>query len=309
MNMAGLPIGVPEGGLAVRTTGLVKRYRGGILALDGVELGVPEGAAYLLVGANGAGKSTLFHVLMNLTRPTRGSAAIFGVDAQRDGPLARAQVGYVPEHHEGEPKGIPATELLRYAAAFHGAWDAAYATELLRLLEIDVMRPAERMSKGEWRRVQLVRALAHRPPLLLLDEPTDGLDPLMRDRVMEVLATQLAETPTTILVATHHAAEIERLADHVGVLREGRLVAQLPLEQLRRGLIRYRAEVPEGWRGVPELNGAVVRRAGGGREILWTVWGPEAEVLARLAASGATVREASPLRLEDAVLTLLHRGD
>ena len=112
------------------------------------------------------------------------------------------------------------------------------------------------LSKGESRRLQLVLALAHRPPLLLLDEPTDGLDPVVRNRTLALLAEHLADTPTTVLISTHHIHEVESLADHVGVLRDGTLVAQMPRDELQRTVGRYRVEVPDGWQGPRELAGA-----------------------------------------------------
>jgi ABC-2 type transport system ATP-binding protein len=156
--------------------------------------------------------------------------------------------------------------------------------------------------------VQVVLALAHRPPLLILDEPTDGLDPLAREATLSVLAEHMAETPSTLLISTHLVHETERLADHIGVLVNGELRAQLPIAELERMLRRYRAEVPEGWAGAG-LDGAVVRRSGRGREIQWTVWGDEREVRERFTAAGASVREATALSLEEAALSLLSGGE
>jgi ABC-2 type transport system ATP-binding protein len=119
----------------------------------------------------------------------------------------------------------------------------------------------------------------------------------------------MADAPTTILWSTHHVHEAERMADHVGVLRTGRLILQAPVDAVRGGLRRYRAEVPDGWTGAPGLNGDVLVRARAGREITWTVWGDERQVAERLSASGATVREAGRLSLEDAALALLRAGE
>ena len=162
------------------------------------------------------------------------------------------------------------------------------------------------LSKGQARRVHLTMALAHRPPLLLLDEPTDGLDPLMRDETLGVLAEHLASNPPTVVLSTHHVEEVERLADHIGVLSAGELRAQMTIEHVQRDLRRYRAEVPTGWTGAPSLNGSVLKRVNGGREVQLTVWGTEREIARQLESSGATVREAAPLTLLDATLALLN---
>jgi ABC-2 type transport system ATP-binding protein len=137
--------------------------------------------------------------------------------------------------------------LLQHVAAYYPSWDHAYADHLTRALDLRLQRKVGGLSKGEARRLQLVLALAHRPALLLLDEPTDGLDPLVRKRVLAMLAEHLSDTPTTVMISTHHVYEMETLADHVGVLRDGRLVAQLGRDDLKRTVRRYRIEVPEGW--------------------------------------------------------------
>ena len=300
------PLHPEPGAPAVATRGLHKRY-GRETALAGVDFLVPEGAVYVLVGANGAGKSTTFKVLMNLERPDAGTAEVFGVDAGRGGPRARAQIGYVPEHHGPGYRWMTCGQLLRHAAAYYPSWDAAYAEHLGRALGLKPHRRAGTLSKGENRRLQLVMAMAHRPPLLLLDEPTDGLDPVIRRRTLALLAEHLADTPTTVVVSTHHVTEMETLADHVGVLREGRLVAQMPRDELQRTVRRYRAGVPDGWTAPPGLPQA--RRSRAGRELQWTLVGEPAELTARLTAAGAEVREVTTLGLEDAALAFLAEED
>ncbi|HEX2092565.1 MAG TPA: ABC transporter ATP-binding protein [Longimicrobiaceae bacterium] len=295
----------PEAGAcAVATHGLCKRY-GGETALEGVDLWVPDGAVYVLIGPNGAGKSTTLKVLMNLERPDAGTAEVFGLDTVRRGPEVRAQVGYVPEHHDHGYRWMTCGRLLRHVAAYYPAWDPAYADHLSRAFDLRLDRRVGALSKGEARRLHLVLALAHRPPLLLLDEPTDGLDPVARNRTLALLAEHLADSPTTVLVSTHQIYEMESLADHIGVLREGRLVAQMPRDELKRTVRRYRIEVPEGWEAPPELRSAGPRRPGAGREFQWTLVGEEREVTDRLTLSGARVREVTTLGLEDAALAFL----
>ena len=292
------------GACAVATHGLVKRY-GGQTALERVDLRVPDGAVYVLVGANGAGKSTTLKVLMNLERADSGTAEVFGLDTARRGHEVRAQVGYVPERHGAGYPWMTCGRLLRHAAAYYPGWDHAYADHLTRALDLRLARKVGALSKGEARRLHLVLALAHRPPLLLFDEPTDGLDPVVRRRALSLLAEHLADTPTTVLISTHLVYEMESLADHVGVLRDGRLVTQMPREELLRTVRRYRVEVPEGWEAPPELRIAGPRRSRAGREAQWTVVGEEREVAERLALAGAQLREVTSLRLEDAALAFL----
>lgn len=300
-----LPTQLPDGDLAINTRGMTKTY-GKQIALRNVALQVPVGAVYLLVGPNGAGKSTTLKLLLDLIRADSGVAEVFGLTTRNSGPEIRANVGYVPELNDWGYGWMTVGRLLEHHAHYFPTWDATYATRLGSIFELALDRRVGVLSKGQARRVHLTMALAHRPPLLLLDEPTDGLDPFMRDETLGVLADHLAETPTTVLLSTHHVEEVERLADHIGVLRSGELRAQMPIDVLQCGLRRYRAEVPDEWAGVPSLNGEVLRRIAGPREVQWTVWGSEPEIARQFESAGATIREAAPLSLLDATLALIN---
>ena len=295
--------GVPES-FAVATHALSVRY-GNQTALDAVDLRVPEGAVYVLVGANGAGKSTTMKALLNLERPDAGRAEVFGLDTEEHGPRVRAQIGYIPESHERAYAWLTCAQLIRHVAAHYAAWDRAYADRLIEIFGVRLERKVGTLSKGESGRLQFVLALAHRPPLLLLDEPTDGFDPMVRNQAFAQLAEHLADTPTTVLISTHHIHEVESLADHVGVLSAGRLVAQMSRDELRRTVLRYRVEVSEGWEMPPDLRIASLRRSRGGREAQCTLVGEERDVTARLEAAGATVRDVTSLPLEEAALAFL----
>jgi ABC-2 type transport system ATP-binding protein len=301
--MPGVPTGLIGEAWAVRTTDLHKRY-GKVAALRGVNLTVPEGAVYVLIGPNGAGKSTALRIVLDLVRADGGSVEALGLDSRQDGPRLRANIGYVPEAQKWEHTWMKVEHLLAHHARYFPAWDHDYASRLSKRLEVQLDRPYGKLSKGQARRVQMVMALAHRPPLLILDEPTDGLDPLAREATLSVIAEHMTDSPATLLISTHLVHETERLADHIGVLNNGELRAQLPVAELQRMLRRYRAEVPDGW-AEPAFDGAVVRRSGRGREIQWTVWGEEREVRERLTAAGASVRETSALSLEEAAVSLL----
>jgi ABC-2 type transport system ATP-binding protein len=296
------------GSLAASTEGLSKSF-GRERALAGVDLRVEQGAVHVLAGANGAGKSTLLRTFLNLVKPDAGRAEVLGMDPRRDAPRVRAQIGYVPEGSQSSYGWMRVGRLLQHHAAYFPSWDADYAAQLSRALDVRPERTLSHLSKGQARRVQLVMALAHRPALLLLDEPTDGLDPVARDDVLGLLSEHLADTGCTVLISTHLVYEVERLADQLSVLQRGRLVAQTSLERLHRQLRLYRVQAPEGWAGPPDLVPSVLRRVGAGREVQWTVWGEEQEVAARIGASGAVVRDVSPLTLDEAVITLLRAKD
>ena len=292
-----------SGAAAVATHQLSKRYSRDT-ALDGVNLRVPEGAVYVLAGANGAGKSTAMKVLMNLERADSGTAEIVGLDTVRRGPEARAQVGYVPERPDHPYRWMSCRELLSHVAAYYPSWDPAYADRLGLELRLRPDRKVGTLSKGESRRLQLILALAHRPAVLLFDEPTDGLDPVVRTRAWSLLAEHLADTASTVLISSHQIHELEHLADHVGILRDGRLIAQMSRDELQHAVGRYRVEVPAGWTATRELHLAGVR-ANAGREAQWTLVGDRRELIDRLTLAGALVREVQPLPLEAAALALL----
>ena len=303
-----LPVRLGPGPFAIATTGLAKRF-GREAALDGVELQVPEGAVYVLVGPNGAGKSTTLKVLLDLVRPDAGTVRVLGLDPQAEGPATRAQIGYVPERLDWGYGWMTVGRLLEHHAVYYPAWDREYASRLARMFDLRLNRRMGALSKGQARRVHLTMALAHRPRLLVLDEPTDGLDPVMLDETLGLLVEHIADTPTTAVISTHQVHDVDRLADHVGVMREGKLLVQATRDELHRKLRRWRAEVPDAWPGAPGLNGAVIRRAALGREIQWTVWGDERDVAAQLAAAGATVRDSTSLTLAEAAVTLLGRRE
>ncbi len=301
---AALPIDLGNGPFAVTTRGLAKQF-GSARALDGLDLQVPEGSVYVLVGPNGAGKSTLIRTLMGLVRYQDGAVSVLGRDPADRGAEVRADIGHVPEDYRVGYAWMTVGRLLGHQAVYHPSWDAEYARRLRARYGIDPRRKCHTLSKGESRRVQLVLALAHRPPLLLLDEPTDGLDHVVRDETLSILSEHLADSPTTVVISTHRVYEVEPLVDHVGVLSEGRLLGQLPRDELYGGLLRYWADVPEGWRGPGELAGRVVRRSDAARAIEWTVWGDRDAVTRGLSQAGAAVREVAPLSVDEAALALL----
>jgi ABC-type multidrug transport system ATPase subunit len=289
---------------AIAAQGLVKRYRSRT-ALERFTLRVPEEAVYLLVGDNGAGKTTLMQTLLDLIQPDAGAATVLGFDCQREGHLVRAHIGYVPERVDIPHMSMTADALFAHHAVYYPAWDHGYAAELMTELGVRPRDQLRHLSKGELRRVQIVLALAHQPPVLLLDEPTDGLDMVARERFFSLLARHLATTPATVLLSTHHVAEAERLGTHVGIMRHGRLGVELRCEDMQRYLRHYRAEVPDAWRGAPALEHAAVRRECVGREIRWTIWGDEPAIVGQLSREGATVRDVSRVSIQEAAVALL----
>lgn len=308
MNM--IPTRVECTQLAVGTHDLYRKF-GGTQALAGMNLTVPEGAFYVLVGENGAGKTTLLRLLLDIVRADSGRAEVFGIDT-RVGARVRAGIGWVPERHESLYGWMKVKEMLAWQSAYHASWDANYAARLTSALAVNEQAKLNRLSRGELRRVQLILALAHRPRLLLLDEPTDGLDPVARETVLGILSEHIADSPTTVLASTHLVREMDGLADHVGVVRRGKLLAQVGRDALESLMRSYSLEVPPDWDDCAGIGDefTLVSRRDRQREVRWMVWGNQSVVAERLTASGAVVRDVSAVSLEDAAVALMTRdGD
>ncbi len=305
MTNEGIPRRLSAANLAVNTTGIKKRF-GSTTALAALDLTVPENSFYMLVGPNGAGKSTTIRILLDIIRADAGTAQVFGLDT-RSGANVRAQIGWVPDSHNAHYGWMQVGKLIAAHAAYYPAWDYSYAKRLVDAFAIDRDRKLNRLSKGEVRRVQLLLALAHRPRLLLLDEPTDGLDPSAWETVLGILAEHIADSEATVMVSTHLVYEMDRLADHIGVLKNGSLVAQLTRADLDKHILNYSLEVPADWQSERAAEGKVtlLRKNGRQRELQWTIWGEEAEVSESLVACGATVRDVGNVTLEDATIALM----
>jgi ABC-2 type transport system ATP-binding protein len=291
--------------LAIETRGVHKRFRNND-ALTGLDLSVPAGAVYLLVGPNGAGKTTTLRLLIDLLRPDAGDLHVFGLQSGKDGAHIRAGVGYVPEGREPAYEWMAVRELIAHHARYFAGWDESYAAQLVGALDVRLDDRFGVLSKGEVRRVQLVMALAHRPRLLLLDEPTDGLDPVIRDRFFALLADHLAASETTVLISSHLVYESETFADHLGVMKSGRLTAQLARPQLDEQLLRYVVDVPAEWDGP---GSGVLARKDGRSECDLVMWGNETAVRETLQSTGASVRASTRVTLTEAARLLMENGE
>ncbi len=220
---------------AILTDNLSKSY-GRRQALDGVSLRVPTGSRFGFLGPNGAGKTTTIRLLLGLLRATAGSAEVLGGNSWHDGPRLRAQIGYLPgdvrfyDHFTGR-------RMLAFLAAARGGVADAEIHRLTRQFDLDLNRRIRAYSRGMKQKLGLIQALMHRPRLLILDEPTTALDPLVR----EVLADELRRVSAdgrTVLFSSHTLSEVEDLCDWVAILRDGRLIEQERIETLRLRAVR-----------------------------------------------------------------------
>ncbi|WP_373069963.1 ABC transporter ATP-binding protein [Gemmatimonas sp.] len=220
---------------AVAVQGLSHRY-GRKRVLHELDLTIPEGATYALLGANGAGKTTLLRVLAGIERAQSGSVSLFGDRVQGMTLPQRQRFTYVAEGQE-LPTWMRLEQMEAYCAPLYPTWDATLAADLRRRFELDATQKIGTMSRGERMKAALLCALAPRPRLLLMDEPFTGMDVAVKEELVRGLLETAGEHGWTILVSTHDIAEIEMLVDWVGFLRDGRIDVSAPWEQLRD---RYR---------------------------------------------------------------------
>jgi len=215
--------------MIIETDGISKTFRRHD-AVRHVSLSVPQSAVYALVGENGAGKTTTLRMLVNILTPDRGSARVLGVDSRR---LARREflrLGYVSEN-QTIPDRLTVAQYFRYLRSLYPNWDPRLEAELLARFALPADRPLGKLSHGMRMKAMLAGALSFRPELLILDEPLSGLDPLVRDEVMEGLLHQAEHT--TILISSHELSEIEGAATHMAFMDRGRVLFQEPVDEVR----------------------------------------------------------------------------
>ena len=217
---------------AIRLERLAKRY-GRVEALRGIDLRVAPGEIFGFLGPNGAGKSTTLRILLDLIRPTAGSAAVFGHDCQKDSVAARRQIGYLASEPLF-PSKMTALEVFDYTTSIRGADSGrGYRDELVERLRLDPSRRVSALSRGNRQKVGIIQALLAKPPLLILDEPTTGLDPLNQAEV-ETMLREVAADGRTVFFSSHLLEEVESICSRAAILRDGSIVDVFDLAEQRR---------------------------------------------------------------------------
>jgi ABC-2 type transport system ATP-binding protein len=250
----------------VAITNLSRRF-GSKTVLEDVSLYVPPGSVFGLVGENGAGKTTLIKHILGLLRAESGSVRVFGIDPVADPVSVLRRIGYLSEQPD-LPGWMRVDELLRYTRAFYRNWDAAYAEQLRAQFGLTPAQRISTLSKGQRAKAGLIAAQAHRPDLLLLDEPSSGLDPIVRRDILEAVIRTVADEGRAVFFSSHLLEEIERVADHVAMVHQGRLVLCGPLDEIktqhRQFVLHFETSQPK----PPTIPGAL-SVTGTGKE--WTV--------------------------------------
>ena len=265
----------------------LSRRFGAKLALDNVSLEVTSGQVLGLVGANGAGKTTLIKHILGLLKPASGSVRVFGLDPVADPPSVLGRIGFLSEDRD-LPAWMRVQELLRYSRAFYPKWDADYAESLRRQFQLDPQALIKHLSRGELAKAGLLLALAHRPELLVLDEPSSGLDPMVRREMLEAIVRTVADEGRTVFFSSHLLDEIERVSDRVAMMAHGRIVLCGPLADILESHHRLTLRFEKPLSKAPMLSGAL-SVSGDGLE--WTVLcdGARGEMAAAAKVLGAQV--------------------
>jgi len=295
--------------LAVMTRGLTKSY-GSVRALRGVDLEVKRGEVFGFLGPNGAGKTTTIRCLLDLIRPDGGESRVLGIDPQADPVAVRARTGYLPGELHVEDNLTVEETLHRFNDLRNGKADWSFVRRIAQRIDLDLAPRVKNLSKGNKQKVGVALALMHRPELLLLDEPTGGLDPLMQHEVLRLIAEARADG-ATVFFSSHNLGEVQEIAERVAILRQGVVVEVAETDSLihramRRVSVRFERPVDDA--ALAALPGVKVLRRDDGLSLLLQVEGKMDGLIKALAAFPVVDFETERPSLEEAFMAY-YEGD
>ena len=266
-------------------------------ALNELTLTVPRGGVFGLIGGNGAGKTTLIRHILGMLKAPTGSIRVFGLDPVENPVAVLGRIGYLSEDRD-LPNWMRVHELIRYTQAFYPNWDPRYAEELRDAFDLDPKAKVKTLSRGQRARAGLLVALAHRPELLVLDEPSSGLDPVVRRDILGAIIRTIADEGRTVFFSSHLLDEVERVADRVAIIHEGRIMLTASMDEIKESHRRMTLRFGKAMSQPPALVGTLACEGSGAE---WTyVCNGESEQLRRAAeAIGATVVDDSALSLDE----------
>ncbi len=269
---------------AVAVQGLAKRF-GKQEVLHDLSLSIGRGSAFGFLGPNGAGKTTTLKLLMGLLRREAGSVSVLGVDPAIDDFTVKRRVGYVPEQ-QFIYRWMRVSDAIRFCKPLYPTWSDSRCDELLKLFALDPGKKVKALSKGNVVKLALLLAMAHEPELLILDEPMAGLDPLVREDLLDGVLRTLCDRERTLIFSSHTMADVQRMADRIGIIDEGTLLYDGPTDALLNGTKRIRAVLSNGSTAGPPPDGTIWHRVAD-REWLITVRDFSKEKVSQLLAGGA----------------------
>ena len=283
---------------------LIKSFDG-FHALDGLSLSVPRGAVYGLVGPNGAGKSTFIRHLAGIYRQDEGELLVDG-EPVYENPGVKEKIAYIPDDIFFYTQAS-IRDMARFAASLYPRFDRERYEKLSALFGLDEKMPIRKLSKGQQKQAAFQIAMAQRPELLVLDEPVDGLDPVMRRQIWSVLLSDVEQYGTTVLVSSHNLRELEDVCDHVGIMNHGRMMIERSLSDLQENLVKLQLAYPDGG-SLPE-GLEIVHESATGRLRQLILRGKAEELTEKIAATQPLFLDLVPLSLEEIFIYELGGAD
>ena len=284
---------------------VIKTFEG-FRALDEATMTVPKGAVYGLVGPNGAGKSTIIRHFTGVYRPDSGELLLEGQPIYEN-PDVKRRIAVIPDDWFYFPQANIA-EMSRFYAGMYPTFDRERYQKMKQVFPISDVQPIRRMSKGQQKQAAFWLAMCCRPDYLILDEPVDGLDPVMRRQVWSLLLGDVAENGTTVLVSSHNLRELEDVCDHVGIMNKGKVLLQHSLSELQDNTVKVQVAYPGVEPALP-AGLTVVHRSSVGRVHTYILRGNREEILATMATTNPLLLEAIPLTLEEIFIYELGGAD
>ncbi len=275
----------------------VTRQFGNKTALDDISLTVPRGGVFGLIGGNGAGKTTLIKHVLGMLKAQSGSVRVFGLDPVENPVGTLGRIGYLSEERD-LPNWMRVGELMRYTQAFFPNWDEKYAEELREAFDLDGNARIKNLSRGQRARAGLLVALAHRPELLVLDEPSSGLDPVVRRDILGAIIRTIADEGRTVLFSSHLLDEVERVADRVAIIHQGRILLTAPMDEIKDTHRRVTLRFGQTLDRPPSLVGTLSFE-GQGAEWTYICSGESGQLRRAAEAIGATVVGDDALTLDE----------
>ena len=288
----------------IEVKNLVKQFDG-FRALDNLNMTVPDGAVYGLVGPNGAGKSTIIRHMTGIYRQDSGELLIDGAPVFEN-PALKSRIAYIPDDIFYFSNAT-IQETANFYRSVYPNFDNARFKKLGELLELDPKRQMRRLSKGMQKQAAFWINVSLHPDILILDEPVDGLDPVMRRQIWSIVMSDVAENGTTVLVSSHNLRELEDVCDHVGIMNKGKLMIERTLSDLQEGIVKIQLALPDG-ETLPD-GFEILHRASTGRLQTLIIHGSAAEIQARLELCKPLFVDIVPLTLEEIFIYELGGAD
>ena len=283
----------------------VTKYFDSFRALNGLTMTVPKGSVYGMVGPNGAGKSTIIRHLTGIYRQDAGTITIDGQPVFEN-PAIKERIAYIPDDiHYFSNASVK--ETMQYYKSIYPKFDTARFEKLGEIFNIDPHRQMRRLSKGMQKQAAFWIAVSMRPDVMILDEPVDGLDPVMRRQIWSVIMSDVAENGTTVLVSSHNLRELEDVCDHVGIMNKGQIMLERSLTELQENIVKLQIALPDGAELPEGLD--ILHKSVSGRLQSLIISGKQEEILARVAAAGPLFADAVPLSLEEIFIYELGGAD